>query len=413
MTVANLDNGSPSPQRQLEKRSTTNRVEALTGARALAALYVLALHFGRPLCTDAPSWVRTIRESGYVATSFFLMLSGFVLTVAYGRKLADGRVDRASFVVSRVARLYPAYALALLLVLPFAFVHSWGWVTASFGDASWKSKVASGIAHVEMLHVLIPRFATSWNVPDWCVSVEMWFYLAFPVLVAWLLGKRLRVAVGIAAGAWLVTLALSIGYTVRQPDGFRADESSVGAWLEILKYTPYTRWPEFVFGSALGVAWLRLPVERRGQRWATPLLLASTITIAAILLHSDRIPYTVLHNGALLPLYGVLAWSLMLGRGPFHRVLSARPLTALGDSSYVLYVLQVPLMQWMTLVTGNRFDSLSASFTAVALPIVIGVAVAVHFTIETPMQRWLKPRLHRTTSLVRHRNPTTAATAAT
>ena len=76
---------------------SAKRVEALTGARALAGLAILFLHFGRPLFAHAPPWAQTIRDHGYIATSFFLMLSGFVLTIAYGRKLADGAIDRRSF----------------------------------------------------------------------------------------------------------------------------------------------------------------------------------------------------------------------------------------------------------------------------------------------------------------------------
>ena len=81
------------------------RVDALTGARALAGLYILFMHFGSPLIRGAPQWAQTLRESGYVATSFFLMLSGFVLTFAYGTRFADGRIDRRSFLIQRIARL--------------------------------------------------------------------------------------------------------------------------------------------------------------------------------------------------------------------------------------------------------------------------------------------------------------------
>ncbi|MGZ3437994.1 MAG: acyltransferase family protein, partial [Polyangia bacterium] len=307
------------------------RVEALTGARALAGLSILLLHFGRPLFARAPAWAQALRDHGYIATSFFLMLSGFVLTVAYGPKLADGAIERRSFLVARVARLYPAFALGLLLLVPFALVHRLGMVTSAFGNASMASKLVSGAAHVTMTHVLVPRFATSWNLPDWCVSVEMWFYLAFPLVVAWMLARRTRTIVAVLAAAWGFALALSIAYTALEPDDFRAELESSGFWLSLFKFTPYTRWPELLFGTALGALWLRTPVERRGQRFATPLVAGSVVVTIALMLAGERIPYTMLHNGTLLPLYGAGVWGLMLGRGPLHRALSVRPLTALGD----------------------------------------------------------------------------------
>ncbi len=372
---------------------SAKRVDALIGARALAGLYLLLLHFGRPLFLHAPRWAETLRHSGYVATSFFLMLSGFVLTIAYGRKLADGRLDGARFVAARVARLYPCHLLALLLVLPFAFVHRWGWVTASFGDASWRSKIASGLLHATMTHVLVPRFVISWNVPDWCVSVEMWFYVAFPLVAVWMLERSTRALLAVAAGAWLVALATAVAYTLGQPDGIHAEVESAAPWLTIFKFTPYARWPELLFGVALGALWLRLPAERRAPRLATPLLAGGVLATVAILVHADRIPYTMLHNGTLLPLYAAVVWGLMLGRGPLHRALSVRPLTAIGDSAYVLYLLQVPLVQWMLLVAGRRYDALDARFTVVALPLVVATALAVHFLVETRAQAWLRPRL--------------------
>jgi peptidoglycan/LPS O-acetylase OafA/YrhL len=381
------------------RSSSHARVEALTGARAFAGVYILLLHFGRPLFAHAPRWAETLRHSGYVATSFFLLLSGFVLTIAYGPKLADGRMSAREFLVARVARVYPCFVLAIALLVPLALVHSWGSVTAAFGDASWKAKIATGMAHATMTHVFIPRFITSWNLPDWCVSVEMWFYLALPPLVAWLVARpRARTLVAVAAGAWLVAIVLASAYAILSPDGVHADVESTAFWLSVLKFTPYTRWPEFVAGAALGALWLRTPAERRDTRFATPLVAGGALACAAILLCGRTIPYVLLHNGALLPLYAAIVWGLMLGRGPLHRALSLRPLTALGDSSYVLYILQVPLLQWMVLVTGNRYDALGARFTAIALPLILAIAVAVHHLAERRAQAWLRPQLARLTT---------------
>ncbi len=371
------------------------RVEALTGVRALAGLYLLSFHFAQPLFAHAPRCLETLRHSGYIATSFFLMLSGFVLTIAYGKKLDDGRLDGRGFVAARLARLYPVYALALALMLPFALVHRWGVVTGSFGDDSLRYKVATGVASATMTHVLVPRLNGSWNTPGWCVSVEMWFYFAFPFAVVWLLRRRTRALVGVLAGSWGVALALSIAYTVVQPDGFRPDHESSAFWLTLFKFTPYTRWPEFLFGVALGGVWLRRPAEGRGARFATAMLAGGALAIAALLLAGDRIPYTMLHNGTLLPLYALVVWGVMAGRGPLHRALGVRPLTAIGDSSYVLYLVQLPLMQWMVLAARRDYHHIDAPFTIVALAVILATSVAVHFLVETRAQAWLRPRFER------------------
>ena len=331
------------------------RVEALTGARAIAAVYILFFHFGAPLFAHAPKWAETLRGSGWAATSYFIMLSGFVLTIAYGGKLTDGRLGQRRFLAARIARLYPCYALALVLLLPMAIVHRWGAVSATFGDASLKAKIATGLAHATMAHVLVPRLIPSWNLPDWCVSVEMWFYVAFPVAVAWMLTRRGRTLAALLVGLWAVAMTIAIAYTVVEPDGFRPDHDSAAPWLTFFKFTPYTRWPEFFFGCTLGALWTHLPAERRGARFATPLLAGGTLAAIAVLVAGARVPYTLLHNGALLPCYAAIVWGLMLGHGPLHRVLALRPITALGESSYALYTLQLPLMSW--LISGRRSQS--------------------------------------------------------
>jgi peptidoglycan/LPS O-acetylase OafA/YrhL len=379
----------------------SNRVAALTGARALAGLSILALHFGKPLFVRAPHWAETLRASGYVATSFFIMLSGFVLTIAYARKLADGTLDRRGFIVARLTRLYPCYALALLLMVPMALVHRWGVATAIFGDETIHYKLVTGLAQATMTHVLVPRLVTAWNVPGWCVSIEMWFYVAFPLAVGWMLARRGRALALVLAGTWGFALALSIVYTVVQPDGFRPDHDSTAPWLTLYKFTPYARWPEFFFGCALGALWLRLPADGRGQRWATLFAGGGALaTVALLVAGGERIPYTMLHNGTLLPLYGATVWGLMLGHGPLHRALSVRPLVALGDSSYALYTLQLPLMAWIALAAGRSPNALDAPFTALALAVIVAGALVVHFVVEPRAQAWLRPRLERWSTLL-------------
>lgn len=376
---------------------TDNRVDALTGARALAGLYILSLHFGAPLFAGAPRWADRLREGGYIATSWFIMLSGFVLTIAYGKKFLDGRMNRRSFLIQRLARVYPVYALAMLLMLPFAFVHRWGCVTSSFGNASLRYKLVTGVAHATFSHVWLPRLTTSWNVPDWCVSVEMWFYAFFPLVVVWLLGRGRR-ALFVALGAlWAAALAFSTAYTLLRPDGFVATRDSVGTYLLAYKFSPLVRWPEFVFGMALGALWLRVPAEARGRRWATLLVAGSAAASVAVLLAGARIPYTMLHNGTLMPLYAVMVWGLMLGGdGALHRALAWRPLTTLGDASYVLYILQVPLMMWLVLVSGRQYGGhIGAGFTAVALAVILVLSVVLRHGYEKRAQPWLRAQLER------------------
>jgi peptidoglycan/LPS O-acetylase OafA/YrhL len=371
--------------------------DALTGARALAGVYILFMHFGAPLFRRAPHWARTLRESGYVATSFFLMLSGFVLTYAYGKKLADGRINRRHFLIQRISRLYPSYLLALALMLPFTLFARLDAHATAFGPARTRWKILTGLLHASMSHVWFPRFVTSWNIPGWCVSVEMWFYLAFPVAVVWALGRSTRTLWATLAVLWGVALTLSLSYTLARPDDFTARVESVGFYLSLYKFSPPSRLPEFLFGVMLGALYARRPDGERLEKWATPMLAVGGVLALSVLLNGDKLPYSMMHNGMLLPLYGMIVWALMAGYGPLHRLLSLPPLVKMGDASYQLYILQVPLMMWLVVLGGRTYGygGQDPGFVALALPLVITGALLIQRFYQPRAQEFLKSQLEQ------------------
>src|SRR6202012_735067 len=120
--------------------------------------------------------------------------------------------------------------------------------------------------------------------------------------------------------------------------GFKAQSDSVGFYLSLYKFSPPSRLPEFLFGVMLGAIYARRGEGQRAEKWATPMLAVSGLCGFAVLLNGDKLPYSMLHNGLLLPLYGVVVWSLMAGSGPLHRLLSTRPFVIMGDASYQLYI---------------------------------------------------------------------------
>lgn len=89
--------------------------------RGVAAFVVLAHHVEQRAGFG-------LFANGYLAVDMFFMISGFVMTLAYEPRLADG-LSLRSFAAIRLARLYPLLVLgsllgALLFFQPFAFVAS-------------------------------------------------------------------------------------------------------------------------------------------------------------------------------------------------------------------------------------------------------------------------------------------------
>ena len=102
------------PMKKIQ-RTGRQPLPALTGLRFLAALYVVGFHYAPPLQHGADVFM----SAGYSAVSLFFCLSGFVLAYNYLDVERDAiTVDRGRFWLSRFARVYPAYLLALAVTAP-------------------------------------------------------------------------------------------------------------------------------------------------------------------------------------------------------------------------------------------------------------------------------------------------------
>ncbi|MFE9255150.1 acyltransferase family protein [Streptomyces sp. NPDC006879] len=120
--TTSADRVEQAPPRQAPQPTGTarGRLRALDGLRLLAALMVAGYHYGGRGGEVAASWGTSPRAQfptvspwlayGCLGVQIFFVISGFVICMSsWGRPLR-------SFFTSRVARLYPAYWAALLLV---------------------------------------------------------------------------------------------------------------------------------------------------------------------------------------------------------------------------------------------------------------------------------------------------------
>ena len=68
-------------------------LKALTGLRAIAAIWVLFFHSSFSDLSFVPSFVSSLMSAGFAAVSLFFVLSGFILTYNYF-PLEDGSQSR-------------------------------------------------------------------------------------------------------------------------------------------------------------------------------------------------------------------------------------------------------------------------------------------------------------------------------
>jgi peptidoglycan/LPS O-acetylase OafA/YrhL len=354
------------------------QIRSLTGLRFLAALHVVVFHFGQK---RFPGVLGGIVSSGYTAVSLFFVLSGFVLAYTYGQRERGRSVDRRQFWVARFARIYPLYALALAVALPLYLREA--------GPGRWLEPILV----VSLTQAWLPSTAVAWNGPAWSLSVETFFYALFPLLlplVEKLTSRFWRAMTATFLAAMLVPMAYVLWLGWEASSGSQAILD--GSWvLDVVRFNPLLHLPAFVMGSLCGVLFLRSDRSPQAPRRAARQVVLAAAAVLAVLCASPHLPYPLLHNGLLAPLHCALIYGLAMHGDAFGRSLGSRPMVLLGEASYGMYLLHVPLQGWLRAAwerLGLRAGS--AAFAAVYLVTVVTVPVLIFQLYEGPARRIIR-----------------------
>jgi peptidoglycan/LPS O-acetylase OafA/YrhL len=352
------------------------RLNALTGLRCFAALNIVFFHFGNP-ADFGP--LAPVVNAGYLSVSFFIMLSGFVLAYNYAGRAREGKLDKVRFWKARFTRLYPVYLLSLIL----------GWQTFLGERAAhthllfWLGAILTPL----LLQGWIPEIATFGNTPAWTMSAEAAYYILFPWVAA--IRKPLRLAAYFwrLGGIWLFGLIPGVLYVVLNPDHIvHVDRFSAAPWLQALKFTPIPHLPSFIFGVML--AGLDESVRRSGLLRLC-LGLAGFAGIYAVLGLGGRVPYALIHDGLLMPLFGCLILGLS-GINPLSKFFSFPAFVFVGESSYCLYLMHFNL--WTLLHQSGILPALHLDQYDpwVSYAILVGLGLLTLHLVEKPAQKVLR-----------------------
>ncbi len=123
-----------------------------------------------------------------------------------------------------------------------------------------------------------------------------------------------------------------------------------------------------------------------------------------LILAVSRLPYPVVHNGLLLPLWCAFIMALAAPVPVGDWLWKAPWMMVLGEASYGIYILQQPVSNWLKLAvlkaTGQRLqgDYPSLPWLAAYCVILIVVSVASFYLIEHPSRAWIRRKLSRPTT---------------
>ncbi|MFI2206415.1 acyltransferase family protein [Streptomyces sp. NPDC020192] len=353
-------------------RSGPERLAAMDGLRLVAAVMVAAYHFlgtptphfwGKTELRDFAPFLHEASRYGWLGVEFFFAISGFVICMScWGR-------TPAQFTVSRIARLFPAYWCAVLLVVALVLVSRMGhWSAAVRIDPRTvlgNLTMAPGPLGIELVDGV-----------SWTLWVEARFYLLMAVLLVFGLSYRRVVTF---CGAWLLAGVIALELHSPLLDEFVLPRYTGLFVAGIVLYLMHR------FGQSL-LLWLLL-----GFAWSYELtVLELRVTDHATVPPGESRPSWAVCAAVLTLCLGLLA---LTGVGPLTR-LRRRWLVTAGALTYPFYLVHqsigIPLAKGL-IRTFPRLGPLPSM--AVSVVCMLGLSLLIHTTVERRLGRLLRHRL--------------------
>jgi peptidoglycan/LPS O-acetylase OafA/YrhL len=297
------------------KKNHRQYFDSLDLVRGMAAVVVLIYHVD--FMFGLRDW---LLHGGYLAVDLFFVLSGFVLSLTYGRGVASGELSIRNYAIARIARLFPLF-LATTCV---GFVVMTARYRSNYGDFDTANLVKTALVNVFMLPSFVGPYNMKASFPFNPATWSIFFEMVASFLFFFFFGRASRTAlIVVAVLAWLVLVAaVTVFGTIDV--GFASDNLIAG-------------FPRVMFSFTIGVliqrAYARNPWRCRASLFyallATWLVLVQTRAFLA-----DPHIFDLAIVTAFLPiLVATGAGVVLTGR--------ARTLAIfLGQTSYAVYMAQ-------------------------------------------------------------------------
>lgn len=347
-----------------------SEISALTGLRFVAAFLVFIFHVNmRTKMLFLPWPVYNIVSHGAFGVTVFFVLSGFLLTYSHMKDFPAGEIRDAQyyrwFMYKRIARIYPAYFVGLLLF------------TGACALYNESPKPAVLVPDLLMVEAIIPSISMAWyGSGAWSVSIEIFFYLFFPLLLPLLMrAQQARVL-------WYILAAVIIlGTLGGLPYQFLPGSISYS----LMYASPLFRCSEFIAGMLSGLLVFRF--GWRVKEWKA--LLAIGIAGTYIAGFGPKLYGFVPHNWMVVPAIIILLASIVEAKQTkVLRFLTHPWLVYAGRISYCFYIAQLPLfcIQDFMLMHQPALPWWSGVLT---FGVTTAMAIILHHFVEMPIHQWL------------------------
>lgn len=351
---------------------------ALDGIRAIAVIMIIGYH----------AHVRLF-DGAFFSVDMFLVLSGYLITSLILVARRDNHVDFKAFLVRRARRLLPALFLLLVFVGVWTLFMTNDMQRDITTRQSWASlffvnnwmQIDAGDSYFQQFGSPSPLKHT------WTLGVEGQFYLLFPTMLVLMIWRRWRVRAILLVTALMwaasaITMALLFQPGVDPSRLYYGTDTRIqsplaGALLAIVLYfaaeKQLIKSPPMWLGNVIGLS-------------AATALLYLCLTIDASQHFMFLGAFTI--AGFLV---AAVIWSVVTCPGSvLHRILSSRPLVAIGLISYGIYLWHYP---FFILISEGSTGFSGLWLLAFQLAATLGMAVLSYFVIERPVRLGALKRL--------------------
>lgn len=295
----------------------------IDGLRAVAVIPVILFHAGF-----------STFSGGFVGVDIFFVISGYLITTIILSEMEQGTFSIINFYERRARRILPA----LFLVMLFSLLFAWLWLMPSDMKSFSQSLVAVSIFSS---NIFFWRESGYWDTASefkpllhtWSLAVEEQYYVFFPIflLVMWRFGKR-----------WIISsfiLVTGISFAAAEWGAYHKPSATF--------YLLPTRGWELAIGA--GIAFYFFYRKQIMQNLFSHKLIDEIFGFLglfmigyAIFVFDERTPFPSFYS--LVPTLGTGLLILFLSDQTLvGRLLSAKPILAIGLISYSAYLWHQPL----------------------------------------------------------------------
>lgn len=348
----------------------------MSALRFLVSLYIVVYH----MLVVSPWDLRVVSpifHKGWIGTDFFIILSGFIIAIAYKEKLQSKKLSPGDFMRGRLLRLWPPHAIIMMLFLCYFLL------TKAAGFTTNDPSFFAPSAFVSQLFLTNSFIFTdqAWNVPTWTLSALLVCYAIYAFSIPYFpkVGSPHHILVG--ATFWLSAAAIVVFVLLGKSIAHLHEH------LALVRAIPL-----FFYGAILGhfsLAIGSLHIKNRGTRAIFLVIFALIVAHSSSGAIADTI-ILLLTSGLVL-----LCCDLRSGRLMY----------ALGRLSFAIYLLHVPMIYVyfpiIRRIAGlDRTDGAYITLWLTFPLIVVAAAYVFERFVERPLAKRLKPAAqeHRTIS---------------